>query len=209
MFKNREEAGKLLAEKLVSFKGGNTIVLAIPRGGVVVGKVIAGFLGCPLDILVVKKLGAPGNSELAIGAVAPNGVVYWDEVIVGSVGADEEYKNEELRIKNEELKEREEYLRGGKGPLELDGKTVVLTDDGVATGATTIAAIRAVRNMEPKKVILAVPVIAGDTVEKIKKEVDELIYLEAPWDFYAVGQFYEEFGQVEDDEVKKLLKVTR
>lgn len=207
MFKNREEAGRLLAEKLFPLKGKDLIVLGIPRGGVVLGKVIADCLGCPLDVVVVKKLGAPYNPELAIGAISLGGVVYWDENLCKSVGVGEEYKNEELRIKNYELVEREKYLRSDRGQLDLEGKIVILTDDGVATGATTIAAVRATRKMRPSKIILAVPVIAADTIEKIKVEVDELIYLEAPIDFYAVGQFYGEFGQVEDEEVKEILNI--
>lgn len=205
MFKNREEAGKLLTKKLFHLKKEKVFVLGIPRGGVIIAKVIADFLRSPMDVLVVKKLGAPGNSELAIGAVASGGIVYWDHDLVKRVGADEKYKSEELRIKNIELRVRENYLRKDRRKLDLKGKVVVLTDDGVATGATTIAAIRAVRKMGADKIILAVPILAADTIETVRLEVDELIYLEAPLDFYAVGQYYKDFGQVSDDEVKKLI----
>lgn len=207
MFKDRVGAGRLLAEKLSSFKGKDTVVLAIPRGGVVVGQIIADHLGCPLDALIVKKLGAPYNPELAIGAVAHGGVVYWDEGLVEATGTTEEHKNKELRIKNDELRKREFYLRRGKGKLNVSGKITIVTDDGVATGATTIAAARAVRKMGPSKIILATPVIAAATVDTIKKEVDELIYLDAPMNFQAVGQFYEEFKQLSDEDVLERLNL--
>ncbi len=132
--------------------------------------------------------------------------MYWDRELSSVTGATEEYKKRELRIKNYELRERERYLRKGKGKIDVLGKTAILTDDGVATGATMRAAIRAVRKMKPTKLILAVPVIAFETVEKINQEVDELIFLGAPVDFQAVGQFYRIFSQVSDEEVQMLLK---
>lgn len=205
MFENRAEAGRLLAKKLLPFRGEDTVVLAIPRGGVVVGRVIADYLECPLEVLVVRKLGAPGNSELAIGAVASGGIVYWDKRLVVLAGATEEYKNKELRIKNYELKERERLLGRWRSKIDVLGKTVILTDDGVATGATMLAVIRAVRPMKPRRIILAVPVIAFDSLEKIKREVDELVYIEAPPDFHAVGQFYTQFEQTSNAEVANLL----
>lgn len=205
MFKNRQEAGRLLAKKLSCLKDKNPIVLAIPRGGVVIGREIAQFLGCPLDIIVTKKIGAPKNPELAIGAVGPEGIKVIDKNLCQRVGAADDY----LKIKTEQLKKeiiiKEKILRQKQKPLSPAGKTVILTDDGVATGSTVEAGIKFLKTKKPKKIILAVPVLASDTLERLLPLVDELIYLEAPWDFWAVGQFYQEFPQVEDKEVIKIL----
>lgn len=209
MFENRYEAGRLLARKLLSFREEDTVVLAIPRGGVVIGRVIADYLDCPLDVLIVKKLRAPDNLELAIGAVASGGVVYWDERLIKALEVDEDYKNKELRIKKLELKERERYLKRGKGKINLFDKTVVLTDDGIATGATVLVAIAAVRAFRPKKVVLAVPVIAENSLDEVRMEVDDLIYIEVSSDFHAVGQFYKIFDQISDEEVKLLINSSR
>jgi predicted phosphoribosyltransferase len=206
MFEDRIEAGRLLADKLLPFKGKNIIVLAIPRGGVVIGRAMADILECPLDVLVVKKLSAPYNPELAIGAVASGGMVYWDRDLIKGTGVEGEYKKKELRIKNYELAERERFLRREKEKIDVSGKIVILTDDGVATGATVYAAIKALRKMKPAELILAVPVVAADTVQKLKHEVDKIIFLDAPEDFHAVGQFYKIFDQVSDDEILTLLR---
>ena len=210
MFKNREEAGKKLGEKILEvIKAdqieGEKIVLGIPRGGVVTGKEIANKLKASLDIIITKKIGAPGNSELAIGAIGPSGEEVIDEQLAERVGADEEYIQKQKKIIEKEIERRERELRGDRSPLDLKDKVVILTDDGVATGATMLAAIEVLRQYHPKKIIVAVPVIARDTLGKIEKQADAVVYLKAPLMFFAVGQFYQDFPQTSDEEVKKLL----
>lgn len=211
MFKNREEAGRKLAEKLKHLKGENIVVLAIPRGGVVIGKILAQTLACPLDVMVVRKIGAPGNPELAVGALGPDGVVVWNEDLLLQLGLTPEQlapqiKNEKLKMKNYLEKFAPQINEASNKKLSLKDKIVILTDDGIATGATTEAAIAWIKTQNPDKIVLAVPVAPPETVEKFKNLVDELIVLETPAFFGAVGQFYEEFPQVEDEEVVELLK---
>lgn len=206
MFQNREEAGRLLGEKLKEKYGKDVVVLGIPRGGVVVAKVVAAILGAPLDMVVVRKIGAPDNPELAIGAVGPGGVVYWDDRLCRQLSIN---KSAKLKVKSEKLleqKEREKRLREGKNLTSLQDKIVLLIDDGVATGATVLAAALFLKKQKVKEAILATPVIAKDTLEKVKKYFSEVIFLDAPGQFYAVGQFYREFPQASDDEVIKLLE---
>jgi len=211
VLQDRQEAGKLLAKKLkdcltIENSHCEKIVLAIPRGGVVVGKQLAKTFGCPLDVIVAKKIPAPGSPELAVGAVGTIGEPVIDEELATKVGAEQNYiKYQIANIKNE-IKRREKNFRDNKPPLDLKDKIVILTDDGVATGATMMAAIEIVRQREPKKVIVAVPVVARDSLEKISGLADEVVYLQAPKLFFAVGQFYREFDQVSDEEVAKLLK---
>jgi len=206
MFQNRAQAGKKLASKLLSYKATkNLIVLAIPRGGVVVGKILSQALDCPLEVIVTKKIGAPGNPELAIGAVGVVGKPVIDEELAERVGADENYLKSKILNLKSEIKRREKIFRRDKLPLNLKDKTVILTDDGVATGATMMAAIEITRQQNPKKIIVAVPVIAKDTLEKIEKLADEVVYLDAPEMFFAVGQFYQDFSQITDEEVRKIL----
>jgi putative phosphoribosyl transferase len=211
MFKNRQEAGRKLATKLVSdlaIKPGENkiLVLAIPRGGVVTGKEIAKKLEAPLDIIITKKIGAPGNPELAIGAVGPGGEEVINEQLASQVGADEGYVQEQKKMIEKEIRRREKELRRGKPQPDYKDKIIILTDDGVATGATILAGIEVLRQHHPKKIIVAVPVIARDTLSKIEAQADAVIFLEAPWMFFAVGQFYEDFPQTTDEEVKELLK---
>ena len=206
MFQNRAQAGKKLASKLLSYKATkNLIVLAIPRGGVVVGKILSQALDCPLEVIVTKKIGAPGNPELAIGAVGVVGKPVIDEELAERVGADENYLKSKILNLKSEIKRREKIFRRDKLPLNLKDKTVILTDDGVATGATMMAAVEIARQQNPKKIIVAVPVIAKDTLEKIEKLADEVVYLDAPEMFFAVGQFYQDFSQITDEEVRKIL----
>jgi len=207
VFQNRVEAGKQLATKLQNYKGiESLLVLAIPRGGVVVGRELAKALGCPLDVIITKKISAPGNPELAIGALEMMGEPVINEELAAKVGADESYiKYQIANIKNE-IRKRERIFRGDKPPLNLKDKIVILTDDGVATGATMAAAVEIVRQQEPKKIIVAVPVIARDSLEKITALADEVIYLQAPELFFAVGQFYREFEQISDEEVLRYLR---
>jgi len=211
MFKNREEAGRKLAKKILRNEEieklrEEKIVLAIPRGGVVIGKELAKALNCSLDVIITKKIGAPGNPELAVGAVGAMGEPVIDEALAERVGADEEYlKNQIAKIKIE-IERREKEFRGNKPKLNFKDKIVILTDDGVATGATMMAGIEIIRQQNPKKIIVAVPVIARDTLDKIKNLADEVICLDSPLMFFAVGQFYQDFPQISDEEVKEILK---
>lgn len=205
MFINRQQAGELLAEKLKEYRNKDVVVLGIPRGGVVVAKVVADALEVPLDVVIVKKIGAPNNPELAIGAVGPGGVVYWDNKLYRRLGIDKKNRNYELGIMNKEREEREELLRGKRKMVTIKNKTVLLVDDGVATGATVMAAAKYVKKVGAKEIILAIPVIAKDTLLSIKRYFDEVVFLESPEEFYAVGQFYQDFPQVSDEEVVFLL----
>lgn len=206
MFANREQAAMLLALKLEPFKKEKLLVFAIPRGAVGMGKIIAESLNAPFDILVVRKIGAPRNPELAIGAVGPDGIAYWDQTLCKALGVNKGMKNGELRIKNQERKEREKQLRKGEVYPNMQDKTLLVVDDGVATGATVIAAAKFIATKQAKKIVLATPVIAKDTFVKVKRYFDEVVYLEVPQEFRAVGQFYKDFPQISDEEVKEMLK---
>lgn len=206
VFEDREEAGVLLYEKLSFFlKEKNTLILAIPRGGVVLGKIVSDRSKVSLDILVVKKIGAPNNQELAIGAVTSAGTVYWDRELIRELGITNREKELLRESKIEELKEREKTLRGNKAQTQIKGKTVILVDDGVATGSTVIAAAKYLRKKQAKKIILAVPVISKETLKTIVDYFDDIIVLSIEKNFQAVGQFYQYFPQVTDEEVIKIL----
>jgi putative phosphoribosyl transferase len=206
IFEDRVQAGKLLAERLKKYATKDSVVLAIPRGGVVVGYEIAKELDIPLDVVIIKKLGAPGNPELAIGAVTRDGATYINRKVAEMVGADEWYIRNIIEKKLEEVVEREKIYRSGRPPVDIADKNVIIVDDGVATGSTLIAAIRALRGQNPGKMISAIPVVPPDVVEQIDDVSDETIYLMAPDIFFAVGQFYHRFEQTTDDEVVELLK---
>ena len=214
MFRNRRQAGKLLARKLKEFKRKkDVIVVGITRGGVVVAREISSFLKLPLDIIVIKKIGAPQNPELAIGAIGPNGVVFWDEGLIRRLNIGEEYKNHLKEIKNLERAELEHFLRRGKSigklrtskSINVKNKKIILVDDGVATGATVLCAVKFFRKEKSKEVILAIPVIAKDTSLSIKKYFDTVVTLQIEGELYAIGQFYREFPQVENREVIQLI----
>lgn len=205
LFLNREQAGSLLAQKLSSYKGEETLVLAIPRGGVPVARVISDKLGVKLDVVITKKIGAPGQKELAIGAVG-SGERVLDTRLIRRLGVEEKYIEEETKAKQREIKEKEARFRKGRKKLEVRGKTVILVDDGIATGATVGVAVKYLKTAGVKKVILAVPVAPKETIERFKKLVDELVVLEVPFDFRAVGQFYQNFPQITDEEVIQLLQ---
>lgn len=208
MFKDRFEAGKKLAEKLQEELApdikAKTIVLGIPRGGAAIGKEISQALGIPLDCLITKKLPAPENEELAIGAVGEGGEVVWEEKLVERLAVSKEYKQAVVREKVTELEKKQEDFRQGRKMPDLSGKVVIIADDGVATGATIKVAIAVVRNFKPQEIIVAVPVIAKDCLEEIKERTDKIVYLEAPEMFFSVSQFYEDFRQFGDDEVRRL-----
>ncbi len=207
MFKDRTEAGRKLAQRLKeetnSYK--EAVVLVIPRGGVAVGREISQALGLPLDCLIIKKIPAPENEELAIGAVGEGGVVVWEEKLCRDLNVSSEYKQEVVKKKIVEFEKKENDFRSGRGIPEIKDKLVIITDDGVATGATIKAAVATIRSFGPKEVMVAVPVIALDSLPEIKSVADRLIYLESPEIFFSVDQFYQDFRQPTDEEVKKIL----
>jgi putative phosphoribosyl transferase len=207
MFKDRVEAGQLLADRLTRYAGPETIVLALPRGGVPVGYEIAKRLNCPLDVLIVRKIGAPMQPELALGAIvdgrAPE-VVLNDE-LVRELGISRFYLEREEEELLKEIDRRHKLYRRGNAAYEVKDRTVIVVDDGIATGATVRAALKALRRGNPKRLILAVPVAPPDTVASLSAEVDDLVCLDSPTYFRAISPFYTRFNQVSDDEVIKLL----
>ncbi|WP_045097553.1 phosphoribosyltransferase [Legionella fallonii] len=204
---DREHAGKLLAEQLREYANiSDTIILALPRGGVPVAYEIAQKLSVPLDVFIVRKLGVPGHEELAMGALASGGNIVLNEELIATIGISQSSIDNVIKAEEEELLRRER-LYHVNGPLpELKNKTIVLVDDGIATGATMKAAILALRQQQPAKIIVAVPVAARDTCKEIAKLVDQIVCPLKPNDFYAVGLWYENFSQTSDDEVRELLK---
>jgi len=181
-------------------------VLASPRGGVPVGCEVARALGVPLDVFVVRKLGVPGHEELAMGAIASGGVRLLNEDVVALAGVSEEAIDEVAAREAAEIRRRERVYRGDRGPPDLRGRTVILVDDGLATGASMRAAAAAVRRQGPAWVVVAVPAAAADTCETLRGEVDELVCLMTPEPFHAVGQWYDDFSQTSDEEVRQLLE---
>ncbi len=207
MFYDRRQAGSLLVERLKKAPLLKAVIYAIARGGVVVGYEIARKLRLPFHVLIVKKIGAPYNSELAMGSIAPEKISYIDGKLALGLGIDQKQLDALMAVKEKELSERVEKYKI-KYPKSLSGKSIILTDDGVATGATVIAAIKYLRRKKAQKVILAVPVVAKDTFVRLQPMVDKLIALEVAESFGAVGQFYEHFPQVSDEEVIKIIQST-
>lgn len=206
-FRDRQEAGQLLAQALALLKGEkDVIVLGIPRGGVVVAAEVAWAIGAPLDVYITRKIGAPNNPELAIGAIASSGDVVLDEGLMRSLGVSPEYVQDETERQRREIERRLKKYRANRPTQKLEGKTVLLVDDGIATGATTLAAIRALKKQKPAELILAVPVGPPDTVARLREEVDKLVCLDTPHLFWAVGAFYMVFDQTSDEEVVRLLQ---
>jgi putative phosphoribosyl transferase len=209
LFYDRTDAGRRLAKLLKRRIQGPCIVLAIPRGGVVVGYEVAKELGCPLDVVISRKVGAPAQPELAVGAVAEDGVVFVDEEIAGLVGVSRDYVERRAREELREVRRRAEEYRGGREMPDLSGKTVILVDDGLATGLTMMAAVHMARNKGAEKVVVAVPVSPPETVAKLRRHADEVVCLETPTNFYAIGQFYERFDQLTDEETNSILRKSR
>lgn len=206
MFQNREDAGIKLAEKIKkTLKSKNYVVVGIVRGGIVVAKVIADALNAELKAVVVRKIGALFNSELAIGAVGSGKVVYWDESLIKKLKIKVSYKSSALKEKFEEVKILEEKFSIDKKGLDFAGKRVIIIDDGVATGATVLCAQKVIKRQGSKEIILATPVISKESYEYIKSHFDKIIVLKVAEDFSAVGQFYKDFPQVEDEEVVDIL----
>lgn len=203
MFKNRIDAGEQLATKLESYKKKeNVIILGIPRGGVVVASIVSRNLELPLDVMVIKKIGLPGNEEFAIGAAGPE-TFHIDEDKVKRFGVEKDIIDKEIELKQKEAKERRDFLTEEKTPQPLKDKIVILVDDGVATGETMSLAVQIAKKESAKKVIVAVPVIAEDSVNKLN--ADEVIYVTKAASLGSIGEFYSDFPQTEDSEVKKLL----
>jgi putative phosphoribosyl transferase len=206
-FRDRTEAGRLLAERLKPEYAGlpGLLVLGLPRGGVPVAYELALALEAELDVLVVRKLGVPGHEELAMGALASGGVHVLNEAVVEELGIDDETIADVVGAEHAELERRERAYRGNRAPVAANGRTVILADDGLATGSTMRAAALAVRAQRPARLVVAVPVAAGETCAELDAGVDEVICLLAPEPFYAVGTWYERFEQISDAEVRELL----
>lgn len=205
LFRDRVEAGRKLAQALSHLRGRDVVVLGIPRGGLVVANEVAKALGAPLDVVVTKKIEAPGEPEFALGAVTQEGDVIMDRAAAESLGASAEYLEEQIRTKREEVRERMERLRGDAPYPALEGKVVVIVDDGIATGSSVSAAVMSVKKRNPKEVIVAVPVAPADAVQSLAEDKTKVVCLETPGPFLAIGEFYNNFDQVEDLEVKRIL----
>lgn len=207
-FKDRAEAGRLLGEELVAYARGkkNVIVLGLPRGGLPVAREVAEKIGAPLDVMVVRKLGVPGWEELAMGAIASGGVRVLNHDVMRSLHISEKALEKEVGLEMKELKRRELAYRGHAGAPEVKGRTVLLVDDGIATGSTMRAAVEALRLQGAAAIVVAVPVAAADTCREIESTVDRLVTLMRPEVFGAVGHWYEQFPQVEDEEVREILE---
>lgn len=206
MFEDRKTAAEKLSGELKKYKGNkDAIILAIPRGALEIGEVLRKKLKLPLDIVVTKKIGAPGNEEFAIGVVDPDGNYSCNEDTLAMYGIPISYVKEEAERLKHVIKRRYEDYRGSATPPDFSGKTCIIVDDGIATGHTVKAAVDYLRRQKVKKIVLAVPVSAVDSAARLEKEVDEFICLERPSDFYAVGQFYQTFGQVSDEEAIRIL----
>lgn len=209
MFRDRASAGRKLAEALERFKKESPVVLGIPRGGVVVAAKVAAALECELDLIIPRKIGAPGNPELAIGAVAGEGRVIINEDLIAGLDVDREYLDKQIRRENEEIDRRRRLYLGDADPIDITGRTVLIVDDGLATGYTAVAAARAAGAANPAKMVLAVPVAPARTVAELEKEVDEVVCLSTPEPFFAIGQFFGDFSQITDDEVIETLNELR
>ncbi|HEX7288438.1 MAG TPA: phosphoribosyltransferase [Candidatus Angelobacter sp.] len=206
MFHDRVDAGRQLAKKLAHYANrDDVLVLGVPRGGIPVAFEVAQALRAPLDLLLVRKLGTPGQRELAMGAIASGGVRILNHDLISSLGITQEQLAESIRDQETELQRREQLYRGVRSGIPVKGKIVILVDDGIATGASMLAAIDALRTLQPKKIVVAVPVAPAQAYTQITAVADELVCASTPNGFFAIGQFYEEFQQTEDAEVHALL----
>ena len=207
IFANRAEAGRLLAERLKAYAHREDVtILGIPRGGVPVAFEIAETLGARLDVFVARKLGVPGQEELAFGAIASGGVHVLDTEIIEAIRISKTSIEEVSARERRELDRRERLYRGARAPLDLDGRTAILVDDGIATGSSLRAAILALRHLKPARLVVAAPVAPLATYQRLRQEVDDLVCVDTPKSFRAIGEFYEDFSQITDQEVADLLR---
>jgi putative phosphoribosyl transferase len=205
-FEDRTQAGRLLGEALADYaKRPDVIVLALPRGGVPVGLEVARMIDAPLDIMLVRKLGTPGQEELAMGAIASGGVCVLNPDIVAVIDISQEAIEAVAATERQELERRERAYRGNKPPPAVENHCIILVDDGLATGASMLAAVSALRQRKPASIVVAIPVAPPDTVQRLKQEADDVVCLATPEPFSAVGRWYREFSQTSDDEVTSLL----
>src|SRR5438046_1680942 len=205
-FRDRHEAGQRLADKLVAYaKRPDVLVLALPRGGVPVAYEVARSLQAPLDVFLVRKLGVPGYEELAMGAVATGGVRVLNDEIVNGLRIPDDVVDAVTAWEQQELTRRERLYRGDRPAPDVRGRTVILVDDGLATGATMLAAVKALRQQQPARIVVAVPTASPETCEQLRAEVDDIICAITPEPFHAVGLWYEDFSQTKDEEVRDLL----
>lgn len=210
-FRNRYEAGRYLADLLVPRYGGrpDVVVLALPRGGVPVAYEVAAALGAPLDVFVVRKLGMPGHEEFAIGAIAENGVPLLNREVVEAAGLSEAQIDAVVARERAELERRKKLYRGSHERVDVTGRTVIIVDDGLATGASMYAAVAALRQEQPARIVVAVPVAPPDSCEDMRRVADEVVCAVTPEPFHAVGLWYEDFTQTSDEEVRALLEQAR
>src|SRR2546423_456289 len=206
LFRDRRDAGRMLAEKLAAYANRpDVFVLALPRGGVPVACEVARAFGAPLDIFVVRKLGVPGYEELAMGAVATGGVRALNDQIVDRLGIPTHLIDAVAEREQQELARRERLYRGGRPPPDVSGRTVILVDDGLATGATMSAAVAALRQLQPARIVVAVPTASPETCEEMRSKADDVVCGITPEPFHAVGRWYRDFSQTTDEEVRTLL----
>lgn len=206
-FENRTQAGRLLAQALLHYAGrDDIIVLALPRGGVPVAFEVVKAINAPLDLMLVRKLGTPGQEELAMGAIAPGEVRVLNPEVVHSLRISEETIEAVAKRERKELDRRQRAYRGDRPPPQVQGHCVILVDDGLATGATMRTAIKAIRQQQPSRIVVAVPVAPADTVQTLREEADEVVCLATPELFWAIGSWYRDFPQTSDEEVKDLLE---
>jgi len=206
-FRDRREAGQVLADRLTAYAGRpDVLVLALPRGGVPVAYEVARALGAPLDVFLVRKLGVPGQEELAMGAVATGGVRVLNEQVVGALGIPPSVIEAVAAWQQQELVRRERLYRGDRPPPDVRGRTVILVDDGLATGSTMRAALAALRRQQPARLVVAVPTAAPETCDELRAEADDVVCATTPEPFDSVGLWYEDFSQTTDEEVRELLE---
>jgi len=213
-FKNRSNAGRALADKLEHYSQHyadrtNVTVLALPRGGVPVGYEVATKLKAPLDIFLVRKLGVPGHEEFAMGAIASGGLWFVNDEVVRQIGISRREIHQVVEREERELERRSHIYGDEFAKADVRGQIVILVDDGLATGSTMRAAVAAIKQKHPEKIVIGVPVAALSTCDELEREVDELVYLQTPPNFFAVGEWYEDFSQTSDDEVRELLERAR
>ena len=210
MFRNREEAGRLLADKLTRYRNDPTaLILALPRGGVAVGYQLSLALHVPIDVFMTRKIGAPGNPEYAIGAVAETGSLYLNQEAVSSFGLSRYELDQLIHVQEEEIARRKDLYRQGRPLTQLTGRTVLLVDDGIATGSTFMASALVIRSVQPRRLVGVIPVGPPSTISEVRSRVDELVVLMTPDPFDAVGNFFTDFTQVEDRDVIQYLNLAK